>query len=658
MRLLFLDQWADAEIVRVVCWTLVHSLWQGLLAATGAGLILLFTKKSSAALRYNLLTALLALFVFAAVVTFIRETQQTYKGNTKVSFTASGHSIVSVTEPATARSASPGPTLSALTTFFNTHAASIVFIWALFFLGHVIKLLAGLRYVHSLRCRQLSSPPEEWKNKLREFSRQLGIRQKVMFLQSGLVKVPVVVGFLKPLVLVPVGLLYNLPPTYVESILLHELAHVRRKDFAVNVLQSVVEMIFFFNPTLLWLSSLIRQEREACCDDVVLAHTGEKADYLCALVAFQEKAFPDTPALAIAGKQTYLLNRVKRMLTHENKSLNIMEKTILFFGLMLFSAFALVPKKDLISKVSPAVTDSLVPTVIYRPAQTEATVVSARSVTNATSVRKTETAKTKMEKEPVVVAAVAQRDTVPEKKQGKQKISNVTRNTNDDGTTKTVDVIATTEDGTTTYVIKKVNGVITEFTVNGKSLSKEEREEHRHILDELDQREKQAEQKSALAKQKRVEQQELAKAQKAELRAQRAQSDKQKAVEKQWEKTQEAQQEKEERLAEKEKGAWKEKEALKEKGKVQPAKPAKGEKTKTNTNNEIQGIVNDLVKENVIASTDAVSFTLTDHELIVNGSRQNAELHQRLKEKYGIKGGDLLQYRKEGGTTQININRN
>ena len=96
------------------------------------------------------------------------------------------------------------------------------------------------------------------------------------------------IGFFKPLILVPMGLLTHLPADQLHAILLHELGHIRRQDYLVNLLQRFAETVFFFNPAVLWLFALLRRERECCCDDLVLLHTGNRKSYLDALVGFQE----------------------------------------------------------------------------------------------------------------------------------------------------------------------------------------------------------------------------------------------------------------------------------------------------------------------------------------------------------------------------------
>jgi len=105
----------------------------------------------------------------------------------------------------------------------------------------------------------------------------------VRLLISALVQVPTVIGWLRPVVLVPVGALSGLPAEYLEALLLHELAHVRRHDYLVNILQSVAEALLFYHPAVWWVSGHIRAERELCCDDVAVAVSGDALTYARAL---------------------------------------------------------------------------------------------------------------------------------------------------------------------------------------------------------------------------------------------------------------------------------------------------------------------------------------------------------------------------------------
>eukprot|EP01132_Coremiostelium_polycephalum_P023656 gene23656-28211_t len=116
----------------------------------------------------------------------------------------------------------------------------------------------------------------------------------------------------------------------VEAILSHELAHIKRRDYLVNILQSLIEIVFFFNPAILWISRLIREERENCCDDLALTCTDNKQTYIKALISCQEfQSLNPEYAMAFSGKRGQLLGRVSRMVFNKSASLNKVEKTVL-----------------------------------------------------------------------------------------------------------------------------------------------------------------------------------------------------------------------------------------------------------------------------------------------------------------------------------------
>ncbi len=162
---------------------------------------------------------------------------------------------------------------------------------------------------------------------------------------------PSVLGFIKPYILLPLGMLSNLPPDQVETILLHELAHIRRSDYLTNLLLHFTEAIFFFNPGVRWIGTLIRREREACCDDMVLRGTPDRNNYFEALIAFTQwtidgkNAGGPSFALQLGKSRTDLLWRIKRMLDKENKKLQIMEKAILSFSLLALVSLSLISMK-------------------------------------------------------------------------------------------------------------------------------------------------------------------------------------------------------------------------------------------------------------------------------------------------------------------------
>jgi beta-lactamase regulating signal transducer with metallopeptidase domain len=228
----------------------------------------------------------------------------------------------------------------------NEHASAIALVWMVLIFGQMIRMAAALYRVGRIRRHGKLPPTDVWMERLAILAAQLGIKRKVSLLQTGSVNVPAVIGFLKPAILLPFGILANLPPDQVETVLLHELAHIKRNDLLTNLLVHLAEIVFFFNPGLRWLCSLIRREREACCDDIVLERAPDKITYFEALVAFQRFAAGGGRfALQLAGGRSDLLWRMKRMLAKENKKLQLMEKTFLSFGLVALVAVGLLSMK-------------------------------------------------------------------------------------------------------------------------------------------------------------------------------------------------------------------------------------------------------------------------------------------------------------------------
>lgn len=286
MQLLTIQQLFQGEIIPALCRTLAHSLWQGLLLAIIVAAILVATRGSGSALRYNLLTGIYLLFVAGIIITFCVQLNN---------LTAVSHLTRAITIdqpekdvlPTTfIRTQTQVTIISAIMAFVDRYANVIALAWFLIFFFKAIRLGAGLYGVHRIKHMAITDAGEYWNEQLRVLSDKLRVSKPVRLLQSGIATVPVVLGYFKPVILFPAALLASLPATEVEAVLLHELAHVRRRDYLVNLLQQMVEVFFFFNPAILWVSSLIRTERENCCDDIALAQTSNnKINYINALIA-------------------------------------------------------------------------------------------------------------------------------------------------------------------------------------------------------------------------------------------------------------------------------------------------------------------------------------------------------------------------------------
>ncbi|WP_341901292.1 M56 family metallopeptidase [Fluviicola taffensis] len=329
-----MNSFVNDSLIKAVSWTLIHSLWLGLAAAIVAALILLLTKKATSAIRYNLLAGVSILFLVTIGFLFYNEFEtQTpvLQADKSVKTHLQTEPLVSVSSPIMKEEADPPQqTLSMITEFISKSGSWIVFIWFVVFIFKCIRMTGDIRQVYRARNYQTVSPPEIWLKRVSELQVSLRIKRNVQLLESKLVSIPSVTGFFKPVILVPVGLLNNLPQDQVEAILLHELAHIRRSDYVVNLMQTFIEILFFFNPGILWISSLLKDERENCCDDLAISVTNNKKEFVNALISFQEYNLNTQRfALQFGDQKMKLADRAKRILFNSNKMLSIREKYFL-----------------------------------------------------------------------------------------------------------------------------------------------------------------------------------------------------------------------------------------------------------------------------------------------------------------------------------------
>lgn len=340
----FLTRWIGRDQIVGTCWTMVHSLWIGLIVAGLTGLVMGFTTKARAALRYWIFCGLMVGFVVAVGIAGIYE----LGGSAAVAKEKAVQSQLKV--PASSGShvaAQPLTITERASVLLKEHSSLIVGLWLLFFVFKVLRLLRGIFHVHRIRTYQVFPIDEQWMEKTHLFAARLGISRKIEVVQSALVKVPLALGYLRPMIVLPIGLVFSVPMAQVETILFHELAHICRKDYVMNILQKTVEALFFFNPGVLWLSALIREERELCCDDIVLSQTKQKANYLAALMAFhgsEDRA--GSLAMGLSMRPGQLMRRLRRMVGEQNKQLSAVELIVLVFGFVLLTAFMTIPQVD------------------------------------------------------------------------------------------------------------------------------------------------------------------------------------------------------------------------------------------------------------------------------------------------------------------------
>ncbi|RZL06332.1 MAG: M56 family metallopeptidase, partial [Pedobacter sp.] len=354
------------EVQQAIYVTLLHSLWMGLVLALTTGIVIVATKKNTAVMRYNLLTTLLFAFVVGIGFVFYQSlTDKTDVINHIETITAGQLNEQGIKAQSTMAGTSIITDITSVLNLWSAYSNQIVLIWFLIICAKCIQLMIGLHSIYYLKHNKVFVAGKFWENKVAELSQKLSINKQVRILQSGIAKVPMIAGYFKPVILMPIGMLNGISTAEVEAILSHELAHLKRNDYLVNILQSMIEIVFFFNPAVLWISKLIREEREHCCDDLALSCTESKHLYIKALIACQEFRTSHTPyAMAITGKRNQLKERVSRMLFDNNSTLNKMEKTILtvtlISALTVTAAFNVTDHKSPIKENGTALVNNTV----------------------------------------------------------------------------------------------------------------------------------------------------------------------------------------------------------------------------------------------------------------------------------------------------------
>ena len=192
----------------------------------------------------------------------------------------------------------------------------LVIAWVLGVVVLSVRLAHGWISARRLRTTGTRSTAESLQQMLRRLADRMRVSRPVQLLESMLVEVPAVIGWLRPVILVPTSALTGLTPQQLEVLLAHELAHVRRYDYIVNLMQCVIETLLFYHPALWWVSRRVREERENCCDDLVVQLCGNRRLYATALVEM-ERLRPETPRLALAATGGSLLDRVRRLVAPE-----------------------------------------------------------------------------------------------------------------------------------------------------------------------------------------------------------------------------------------------------------------------------------------------------------------------------------------------------
>lgn len=290
-----------SPLAGAIGWTLLHSLWEGAVISglLGAALVALRSPRARYIAACAALLAMLAGFGFTLVWLMPEAAHgiRVYNYSPLPGWNAPVVNDVQMTWKM--RLAGIAPWLAPF--------------WIVGVLLIYLRRTAGFVSTRKLHRRGVCSAPNHWQEELTRLSARLRISRPVNLLESCLADVPMVLGHFRPLILMPAGLLAGLPAGQIEAILLHELAHIRRNDYLVNVFERFIEGLFFYHPAVWWFSRVIRAERENCCDDVAALALGRPLDYALALTRLEESRFSSRePAVAATGGN--LMKRIRRLL--------------------------------------------------------------------------------------------------------------------------------------------------------------------------------------------------------------------------------------------------------------------------------------------------------------------------------------------------------
>jgi len=357
-----LENILSQKIIQKLGWTLVHFTWQAMVIALILVILLKLLRKSTANLRYIIGCLALALIVLLPVITI---------------------QLVPVSMPRPAAHIDPAPVPTVLPTSEMPAAETIILEkpvqldsvapvsadylkqrainllepalpyivsgWLIGVFGLSIWHIGGWAQLQRLRRKMVKQVDDALSSKLKVLAQRLRVSRTVQIMESALVHIPTVVGWLRPVILLPASALTGLNSEQLEAILAHELAHIKRFDYLVNMLQTVVEILGFYHPAVWWVSHKIRAERENCCDDLAVSVLGDRVRYAKALTSMEEIR-ASKAELAVAASGGSLLSRVCRLVGKDSTEktsfswIPAVTAILLIGALVIPTAFALATR--------------------------------------------------------------------------------------------------------------------------------------------------------------------------------------------------------------------------------------------------------------------------------------------------------------------------
>jgi beta-lactamase regulating signal transducer with metallopeptidase domain len=300
--------WISLELMRALGWTLLHFMWQG--AVLAALFAVAMAACRSAAARYALAVGALALMMASPVITFVwlqRETIPAVRSGAQGSLPWAGKAA----QHAVVAAVSGAPAAASL----SAQPTAMLWLVELWFLGVLVLSLrtaGGLLLIERMRRKEIKPIGQELHERCMALQRRMGLDRVIRYCECHRLDAPAVLGWFRPIVLLPMRALTGMDEQQIEAVIAHELAHIRRLDCFVNLFQIAVETLLFYHPAVWWVSQRVRAERENCCDDEAISICGDAVVYARALTLMEE--WRTAPALMMAANRSPLAERVVRLL--------------------------------------------------------------------------------------------------------------------------------------------------------------------------------------------------------------------------------------------------------------------------------------------------------------------------------------------------------
>jgi bla regulator protein BlaR1 len=307
------------NLIKAIGWSIFHSLWQGALIYGILLLVSITIPKLQPRVKHNLAFSAICLIFICYCITFFSVFKfpipMENKGTATITLAVEYYQYMS----------SLPQQISHKAEYIFPYLVGIYGIGLAF---QLLMLSMGYKRMLDLKKSVHFAVPAEWKASFEKLILKLDLRQSIGFYLSDKINVPLVIGYFKPVVLFPISLASQLDMDQVEAILIHELSHIRRNDYLLNLIKTGIETLLFFNP-FIWLSGkFINIEREHACDDLVLKFTGNPMTYAHALLKLEILKDKSVPAFSMAatGKNQHLYQRIKRITDMKTNYMNIRQQ--------------------------------------------------------------------------------------------------------------------------------------------------------------------------------------------------------------------------------------------------------------------------------------------------------------------------------------------